>query len=214
MNPRRPSDTILVLDAYDSFVWNLARMLEELGASPRVIRADALAVADVVGINPRAVLLSPGPMLPKDAGIFLDLTRNMGRNMPILGVCLGHQCLAEAHGAELAKAPPVHGHPWDIHHQHLGLFKGLPTPFRATRYHSIVVPRQSLPETLVELAWTMRDREPEHVMALAHRTLPHVGLQFHPESIGSEHGSQLLQTFLTAADAWWETETWKLGSPA
>lgn len=182
---------ILVIDNYDSFTYNLVQYLGELGAELKVVRNDDLTPAEVAALNPEKIILSPGPCTPNEAGITLDVIKAMGGKVPILGVCLGHQSIGQAFGAKVVRASrPVHGKTSAIHHEGEGLFKDLPTPFRATRYHSLVV--EELPEELEATAFT----EDGIVMALQHKELPIYGVQFHPESIMTEHGKQLLQNFL------------------
>lgn len=182
---------ILVIDNYDSFTYNLVQYLGELGADLKVVRNDDLTAEDVAELNPEKIILSPGPCTPNEAGITLDVIKRMGGRVPILGVCLGHQSIGQAFGAKVVRANrPVHGKTSAIHHEGKGLFKDLPTPFRATRYHSLVV--EELPEELEATAFT----EDGIVMAMQHRELPVYGVQFHPESIMTEHGKQLLQNFL------------------
>ena len=186
---------ILLVDNYDSFTWNLVHLLGELGADCQVIRNDALTAQAALALRPSAIVLSPGPSTPDDSGICLDLIRGAG-NTPLLGVCLGHQAIGQALGADVVRAPaPVHGKVWDIHHGGTDIFAGLPSPFRATRYHSLILRRESLPPELVATAWT----EDGIVMGVAHRDLPLYGVQFHPESIASAHGHDLLRNFLTLA---------------
>jgi anthranilate synthase/aminodeoxychorismate synthase-like glutamine amidotransferase len=182
---------ILVIDNYDSFTYNLVQYLGELGAELKVVRNDDLTAEEVALLHPEKIILSPGPCTPNEAGITLDVIKEMGGKVPILGVCLGHQSIGQAFGAKVVRASkPVHGKTSPIHHEGEGLFKDVPTPFRATRYHSLVV--EELPEELEATAFT----EDGIVMALQHKELPIYGLQFHPESIMTEHGKQLLQNFL------------------
>lgn len=182
---------ILVIDNYDSFTYNLVQYLGELGAELKVVRNDDLTAEEVAALNPERIILSPGPCTPNEAGITLDVIKRMGGKVPILGVCLGHQSIGQAFGAKVVRAQrPVHGKTSPIHHDGKGLFKDLPTPFRATRYHSLVV--EELPEELEATAFT----EDGIVMAMQHKELPVYGVQFHPESIMTEHGKQLLQNFL------------------
>jgi anthranilate synthase component 2 len=185
----------LLIDNYDSFTYNLWHYLGELGAEMVVKRNDALSVAEALALGPRGIVLSPGPSDPGRAGICLDLVRRAG-NVPILGVCLGHQALGQALGGTVVRAPaPVHGKLSAIHHNGSGVFAGLKNPFNATRYHSLVVERASLPAALKVTAWT----EDGLVMGLAHRERPVFGVQFHPESIASESGHDLLRNFLALA---------------
>jgi anthranilate synthase/aminodeoxychorismate synthase-like glutamine amidotransferase len=189
---------VLVIDNYDSFVYNLVQYLGELGAEPVVHRHDALAVADLLALEPDAVLVSPGPgnpgTHPEDAGVSNDAIREFGNaGVPVLGVCLGHQCIGKVFGAEIVRAPEVmHGKTSQISHDGNGVFRDIPTPFTATRYHSLVVARDSVPDSLEISA----ESEDGLVMGLRHRELPIEGVQFHPESILTEHGHELLANFL------------------
>jgi anthranilate synthase component II len=184
---------ILLLDNYDSFVYNLARYVHELGETPLVRRHDALTVDEVAALAPSHVIISPGPCSPAEAGISTDVVRRLGATIPILGVCLGHQCIGAAYGGEIVRAgQPMHGKTSLIHHVGTGLFAGLPTPFRATRYHSLVIAPASVPEGLEVIA-TSEDGE---IMAVQHRRHPVYGVQFHPESVLTEHGYRLLDHFL------------------
>jgi anthranilate synthase/aminodeoxychorismate synthase-like glutamine amidotransferase len=186
---------ILLIDNYDSFTWNLYHFLGDLGAVVEVRRNDTLLVAEVLALRPEAVLLSPGPCTPNEAGICLPLIAAAAKaRLPLMGVCLGHQAIGQAFGARVTRAPePVHGKVWEMTHRGTDLFAGLPSPFRATRYHSLIV--EDLPPELEATA-----RTPEGlVMGMAHRDLPLWGVQFHPESIASEHGHALLRNFLALA---------------
>jgi len=187
---------ILLIDNYDSFVFNLARYFERLGQSTHVVRNDALDVAQIRALSPAAIVLSPGPCTPREAGCSLDVVRELHTVLPILGICLGHQTIGAALGAQVVRAPePVHGRPWRVEHDELGVFAGLPNPLTAGRYHSLVVEEASLPADLRVTA-----RTPEGViMALAHRRFPLVGFQFHPESVLTEWGYALLAGFLREA---------------
>ncbi|MBU2290115.1 MAG: aminodeoxychorismate/anthranilate synthase component II [Alphaproteobacteria bacterium] len=188
---------ILVVDNYDSFTWNLVHYLAELGAETRVVRNDDLTAADAWALKPQAVLLSPGPCTPNEAGICLALLDTATLDMPIFGVCLGHQALGQAFGGEVIRAKALmHGKTSPIEHEGRSVFKGLPSPFTATRYHSLAVRRETLPDVLEVTAWTA-DGE---IMGLAHRTRPLHGVQFHPESIATEHGHDLLGNFLDLAN--------------
>ena len=185
---------LLLIDNYDSFTYNLVHYLGELGARPQVVRNDAITVQDALALAPEAIVLSPGPCDPAQAGICLALTRAAaGAGIPLLGVCLGHQAIGEAFGGRVVRHTEiVHGKLADIRHQGAGVFEGLPSPLRATRYHSLVVERASLPAEL-EVTAELADGT---IMGLRHRDLPIEGVQFHPESIRSEHGHALLKNFL------------------
>jgi anthranilate synthase component 2 len=187
---------ILVVDNYDSFTYNLVHYLNELGAQTRVVRNDALSAADAIAMRPEAVLLSPGPCTPDDAGICLDLIKSAPDDLPILGVCLGHQAIGQAFGGDVIRAKALmHGKTSQIHHDNTGIFEGLPNPFTATRYHSLAVKRESLPNSLKVTAWT----DDGEIMGLAHAVRPIHGVQFHPESILTEGGHKLLGNFLDMA---------------
>ncbi|MGB3247499.1 MAG: aminodeoxychorismate/anthranilate synthase component II [Sulfitobacter sp.] len=185
---------LLLIDNYDSFTYNLVHYLGGLGADVVVHRNDRLSVADALAMNPAGILLSPGPCDPDQAGICLDLTlAAAAHRIPLLGVCLGHQTLGQAFGGKVVRAGDiVHGKLGQMHHENKGVFKGLPSPFAATRYHSLIVERESLPDCL-EVTATLGNGM---IMGLQHRELPLHGVQFHPESIRSEHGHALLQNFL------------------
>ena len=188
---------ILVVDNYDSFTWNLVHYLAELGAETRVVRNDDLTAAEALALRPEALLLSPGPCTPNEAGICLALIDTAPLEMPIFGVCLGHQAMGQAFGGDVIRAKSLmHGKTSPIEHGGKSVFRGLPTPFTATRYHSLAVKRETLPEVLEVTAWTA-DGE---IMGLAHRTRPIHGVQFHPESIATEHGHDLLANFLDLAN--------------
>lgn len=186
---------ILLIDNYDSFTFNLYHFLGDLGAVVEVRRNDSLSVQAAMELAPEAIVLSPGPCTPNEAGICLDLIgAAAAARVPLLGVCLGHQAIGQAFGGKVVRAPePVHGKVWEVTHGGTDIFAGLPSPFRATRYHSLVV--EDLPETLHPTAHTADGL----VMGLAHRDLPIWGVQFHPESIASEHGHDLLRNFLALA---------------
>jgi len=188
--------TVLVIDNYDSFVFNLARYLERLGQRTRVVRNTAIDAAGVRAMAPQAIVLSPGPCAPQQAGCALAVVRELHGQVPMLGVCLGHQTIAEALGGRIVRAAePVHGRTSPVFHDGRGVFAGLPSPIVATRYHSLVVDAASLPPALEVTART----EDGTVMAIQHRELPVVGLQFHPESILTEHGYPILAAFLRLA---------------
>ena len=187
---------ILVVDNYDSFTYNLVHYLAELGAPTHVVRNDDLSVDEAWALNPQAVLLSPGPCAPDQAGICLPLITSAPADMPILGVCLGHQSIGQAFGGDVIRAKTLmHGKTSPIEHAGQSLFAGLPSPFTATRYHSLAVKRETLPECLEVIAWTA-DGE---IMGLRHRSRPIHGVQFHPESIATEHGHAMLANFLEIA---------------
>ncbi len=188
---------LLLIDNYDSFTWNLVHYLGELGAQTKVYRNDALDVQQAIALNPSAILLSPGPCDPDQAGICLALTQAAAETRtPLIGVCLGHQTIGQAFGGRIVQANEiVHGKMGRIRHGGKGVFAGLPSPFEATRYHSLVVERDSLPESL-EITAELEDGT---IMGLQHRDLPIHGVQFHPESIASEHGHALLKNFLDLA---------------
>ena len=185
---------ILLIDNYDSFVHNLARYVRELGEEAVVQRNDALTPDEVVALAPTHIILSPGPCTPAEAGISTDLVRRLGPTTPILGVCLGHQCIGAAYGGDIVRATrPMHGRTSSIAHDGSSVFSGLPAPFWVARYHSLVIARASLPETLRVLATSSDDGE---IMAVEHRTHPVVGVQFHPESAATEYGYAMLDRFL------------------
>lgn len=187
---------ILVIDNYDSFTYNLVHYLAELGAETQVWRNDALSVQDALALAPKAILLSPGPCAPDQAGICLPLLRAAPENMPVLGVCLGHQSIGQAYGGDVIRAKTLmHGKTSLIHHNNTGIFKDLPNPFTATRYHSLAVKKETLPADLEITAWT----EDGEIMGVQHKTRPIHGVQFHPESIATEGGHQLLANFLNLA---------------
>ena len=184
---------VLLIDNYDSFVHNLARYVRELGRPTTVVRNDALTVEDAAAMGPSHVIVSPGPGTPDDAGVSLALIARLGGTVPILGVCLGHQAIGQAYGGRVVRARrPMHGKTSAIHHDGTGVFRGLPQPLRATRYHSLVVTPEGLPEDLVV---TARSEEGE-IMGLRHRRHPVVGVQFHPEAVLTERGHDLLAAFL------------------
>jgi len=187
---------ILVIDNYDSFTYNLVHYLNELGAETLVYRNDALTVQQALGLKPQGVLLSPGPCTPNEAGICLGLIGGAPEDLPILGVCLGHQAIGQAYGGEVVRAKALmHGKTSLIHHEGKGIFAGMPNPFTATRYHSLSVAKDSLPAELEVTAWT----EDGEIMGFQHRTRPIHGVQFHPESIATEGGHHLLANFLAIA---------------
>jgi anthranilate synthase component 2 len=190
---------IVLIDNYDSFTFNLFHYLGGLGADVVVHRNDKIAVDEVIAAAPEAIVLSPGPCTPNEAGICLDLIARAAPSVPIFGVCLGHQAIGQAFGGKVVRAPvPVHGKLSEIKHRGGSVFRGINAPFKATRYHSLVVERASMPRDLELTAET----EDGLVMGLAHNRLPVHGVQFHPESIASEHGHLLLKNFLDIAQAW------------
>jgi len=191
---------LLMIDNYDSFTFNLVQYLGELGEEVRVARNDALSVADIRKLAPERIVISPGPGTPDDAGVTLALIERLGGEIPILGVCLGHQSIGQAFGGRVIRAPQImHGKTSPIHHNGKGVFAGLNNPFTATRYHSLVVEKSSLPACLEVTAWTQNaDGSIDEIMGLRHKTLPIEGVQFHPESILTEHGRDLLRNFLRA----------------
>jgi anthranilate synthase component 2 len=187
---------LVLIDNYDSFTYNLVHYLGELGAACRVFRNDKITVAEVMKLKPQGIVLSPGPCTPNEAGICLELIAKAGPKIPLLGVCLGHQAIGQAYGGQIARAPlPMHGKLSRIAHTGRGVFKGLPKSFEVTRYHSLVVDRKGLPDCLSVTAKTADGV----IMGLQHRTHPVHGVQFHPESIASEHGHALLANFLALA---------------
>jgi anthranilate synthase component 2 len=190
---------IVLVDNYDSFTFNLVHYLGGLGADVVVHRNDKVTSEQIVAADPDAIVLSPGPCTPNEAGICLDLIAKAGTTIPIFGVCLGHQAIGQAFGGEVVRAPePVHGKLSTVQHAGGGVFRGINGAFKATRYHSLVVDRETMPEALAVTAQT----DDHLVMGLSHRTLPIHGVQFHPESIASEHGHLILKNFLDLAAAW------------
>jgi anthranilate synthase/aminodeoxychorismate synthase-like glutamine amidotransferase len=184
---------ILLIDNYDSFVYNLARYVRELGEEPVVRRHDAASLEEIEAMAPSHIIISPGPCSPAEAGVSTDVVRALGHRVPILGVCLGHQCIGVAYGGDIVRAGrPMHGKISRIHHSGRGLFSGLPTPFMATRYHSLAIASGSLPAAL-QVTATSEDGE---IMAVQHLEHPVYGVQFHPESVLTEHGYRLLDHFL------------------
>jgi anthranilate synthase component 2 len=185
---------ILVIDNFDSFVHNLARYVRELGEDATVERADALSVEDIEAMSPSHIIISPGPCSPNEAGISVELVRRLGASTPILGVCLGHQCIGAAYGGDIIRATrPVHGRTSSITHDRSGVLADVPSPFQAARYHSLVIARSSLPSCLRVTAAAADDGE---IMAVEHREHPVVGVQFHPESAATEYGYWILDRFL------------------
>ncbi len=189
---------LLMLDNYDSFTFNLVQYLQELGAEVRVERNDALTVDEIAKLAPSRIVISPGPCTPNEAGVSLELIRRLGPSTPIFGVCLGHQALGQVYGGDVVRAGRImHGKTSAIRHQGKGVFAGLPDGFEATRYHSLVVEKTTLPDCLEVTAWTENeDGSMEEIMGLRHREHPVEGVQFHPESILTQHGHALLKNFL------------------
>lgn len=186
---------ILVIDNYDSFTYNLVQYLGELGASVRVERNDAIDPAAIAGLKPERIIVSPGPCSPTEAGISCEVIRRYGETIPLLGVCLGHQCIGHVYGGRVIRAARLmHGKTSMIHHNGQGVLAGMPQPFEAIRYHSLIVEAASLPAELEKTAWTDADE----IMGLRHRRFPVFGVQFHPESILTQNGQQILKNFLAA----------------
>ena len=187
---------ILMIDNYDSFTYNLVQYLGELGAEVETVRNDAVTIDDVVTMKPQGIVISPGPCTPDEAGICVELIRTLGPILPILGVCLGHQCIGQAFGAKVVRASRImHGKTSMIYHRSQGVFTGLPQPFEATRYHSLVLEKESIPENLSVMAWT-EDGDDHEIMGLKHREFDVHGVQFHPESILTTSGHDILRNFL------------------
>ena len=189
---------LLMIDNYDSFTYNLVQYFGELGQAVEVVRNDAIDVAGIEALQPERIVISPGPCTPDTAGISLEVLVKLSGKMPILGVCLGHQSLGQAFGGKVVRAKTImHGKTSKVHHDGKGVFAGLPSPFEATRYHSLVVSQDTLPDCLEVTAWTDRDDGAiDEIMGLRHREHPVQGVQFHPESILTEHGHALLKNFL------------------
>jgi anthranilate synthase/aminodeoxychorismate synthase-like glutamine amidotransferase len=188
---------ILLIDNYDSFTFNLVQFFGDLGAECVVKRNDALSAEEALALRPEAIVLSPGPCTPNDAGICLDVVKLAAeRKMPLFGVCLGHQAIGQAFGGQVVRArEPVHGKTSEVFHDNTDIFAGLPSPFTATRYHSLIVQQSTLPASLVPTAWV----EDGTIMGLRHATLPIYGVQFHPESIATAYGHDILRNFLNLA---------------
>jgi anthranilate synthase component 2 len=189
---------LLMIDNYDSFTYNLVQYLQSLGAEVKVVRNDAMTVDEIAKLAPERIVISPGPCTPNEAGVSLEIIERLGANTPILGVCLGHQSIGQAYGGNVIRAGRImHGKTSRIRHEGKGVFAGLPDAYEATRYHSLVVERSSLPDALEITAWTENDDGSiEEIMGLRHREYPVEGVQFHPESILTEHGHALLKNFL------------------
>jgi anthranilate synthase component 2 len=191
---------LLMIDNYDSFTYNVVQYLAELGADVKVVRNDEIDVAGIEALAPERIVVSPGPCTPDEAGISMAAIEHFAGRVPLLGICLGHQSIGQVFGGAVVRARQVmHGKTSEIHHDGSGVFAGLPSPFVATRYHSLVVERESLPEDLVVTAWTVTDGgEIDEIMGLRHEATGVEGVQFHPESVLSEHGHDLLANFLRA----------------
>jgi anthranilate synthase component 2 len=189
---------LLMIDNYDSFTWNLVQYLQVLGAEVKVVRNDELSLPQIEALAPERIVISPGPCTPDQAGVSLSVLAELSGQVPILGVCLGHQSLGQAFGGKVVRAKQImHGKTSPIHHTGKGVFAGLPSPFEATRYHSLVVERESLPDCLEVTAWTeYADGGFDEIMGVRHKTLPVEGVQFHPESILTERGHAMLRNFL------------------
>lgn len=188
---------VLVIDNYDSFTWNLVQLLGDIGAEPVVRRNDEITLEEIAGMAPDRIVVSPGPCTPREAGISVPVIQQFGPTIPILGVCLGHQSIGAAFGANVIRARRImHGKLSPIDHDGTGLFEGVPAPVRVTRYHSLIVERQSLPDELEVTAWTDEPGWEDEIQALKHRTFPVWGVQFHPESIASEGGRRMMENFL------------------
>ncbi len=192
---------LLMIDNYDSFTFNLVQYLGELGQEVRVVRNDALDVAGIRRLAPAAIVISPGPGTPDDAGVSLPVLRELGASIPVLGVCLGHQAIGQVFGGRVVRAGSImHGKTSPVRHRGQGVFRGLPDPLEATRYHSLVVDKTAVPDCLEVTAWTENpDGSLDEIMGLRHRTLPVEGVQFHPESILTKQGHDLLANFLERA---------------
>ncbi|MFT7109373.1 MAG: anthranilate synthase component 2 [Psychrobacter glaciei] len=189
---------LLMIDNYDSFTYNVVQYLGELGADVKVVRNDEITIEEIEALNPERIVISPGPCTPNEAGISVAAIKHFAGKLPILGICLGHQSIAQAFGGDIVRAGQVmHGKTSEMHHQDKGVFKDLAHPFTATRYHSLVIDKNTLPDCLEITAWTEnQDGSMEEIMGVQHKTLPIQGVQFHPESILSQHGHDLLNNFL------------------
>jgi anthranilate synthase/aminodeoxychorismate synthase-like glutamine amidotransferase len=188
---------VLVLDNYDSFTWNLVQLLGELGSEPIVKRNDETTVQEVKDLSPSHIVISPGPCTPEQAGISVGLVQQLGQKIPVLGVCLGHQAIGAAYGAQIVRArQPMHGKVSTVAHNGKAMFAGLPSPLRVTRYHSLIIEPGSMPDSLEVCAWTDDGNPDEEIQAVRHKKHPVWGVQFHPESIASEGGKQMISNFL------------------
>ncbi len=191
---------ILMIDNYDSFTYNLVQYFGELGADMKVVRNDEITVEQITALAPEKIVISPGPCTPNEAGVSIETLKTFAGKIPLLGVCLGHQSIGQAFGGKVIRAPFVmHGKTSPVYHNNTGVFKGLKNPFQATRYHSLVIEKESIPDCLEITAWTQNeDGSMAEIMGVKHKTLAVEGVQFHPESILTEHGHDMLRNFLTA----------------
>lgn len=191
---------ILMIDNYDSFTYNLVQYFGELGADIKVVRNDEITIEEIVALAPEKIVISPGPCTPTEAGVSIDTIKTFAGKIPLLGVCLGHQSIGQALGGKVIRAPFVmHGKTSPVYHNNKGVFAGLKNPFQATRYHSLVIEKESIPDCLEITAWTQNeDGSMAEIMGVKHKTLALEGVQFHPESILTEHGHDMLRNFLTA----------------
>jgi anthranilate synthase component II len=191
---------ILMIDNYDSFTYNLVQYFGELGADIKVVRNDEITIAEITALAPEKIVISPGPCTPTEAGVSVDTIKAFAGKIPLLGVCLGHQSIGQALGGKVIRAPFVmHGKTSPVYHNNKGVFSGLKNPFQATRYHSLVIEKESIPDCLEITAWTQNeDGSMAEIMGVKHKTLALEGVQFHPESILTEHGHDMLRNFLTA----------------
>lgn len=190
---------VLMIDNYDSFTWNVVQYLGELKADVKVIRNDELSVDEIIALKPEKIVISPGPCTPNEAGVSVEVLQRLSGKLPILGICLGHQSIGQAFGGKVVRArQAMHGKISPIYHSNVGIFRNLPSPYNATRYHSLVIEKESLPECLEITAWTqLEDGSVDEIMGVRHKEFQLEGVQFHPESILSEHGHALLQNFLS-----------------
>lgn len=191
---------ILMIDNYDSFTYNLVQYFGELGADMKVVRNDEITIAEIAALAPEKIVISPGPCTPNEAGVSIDTIKTFAGKIPLLGVCLGHQSIGQAFGGKVIRAPFVmHGKTSPVHHSNTGVFRGLSNPFQATRYHSLVIEKEMIPDCLEITAWTQNaDGSMAEIMGVKHKTLAIEGVQFHPESILTEHGHDMLRNFLTS----------------
>lgn len=191
---------ILMIDNYDSFTYNLVQYFGELGADMKVVRNDEITIAEIAALGPEKIVISPGPCTPNEAGVSIDTIKTFAGKIPLLGVCLGHQSIGQAFGGKVIRAPFVmHGKTSPVHHSNTGVFRGLSNPFQATRYHSLVIEKETIPDCLEITAWTQNaDGSMAEIMGVKHKTLAIEGVQFHPESILTEHGHDMLRNFLTS----------------